>query len=141
MNEPNCEEVLMARMAEADGEKPLLSTEQMSLHISNCGNCQRVIEELLHADSLLKGQARHEHEATLWPAVEKRLGSRVVPQIGWLPFVLLGIIFVAYKLLEMLSEGAPGVPFKLVPLILVVVLFVLIRENPFRINAELTLER
>lgn len=141
MNEPNCEDVLMAWMAEIDGEKPLLSGEQPSLHINSCENCRRVIEQMLQADSLLKSQSRRQHDANLWPAVEKRLGSRAVPQIGVLPFVLLGVVFVAYKLLEMLSERAPGVVFKLVPLIVVVGLFVLIRENPFRINTELTLER
>ena len=141
MHELNCEDVLMARMAEVDGEKPLLSSEQMSLHINSCENCRHVIEEMLHADSLLKKQARRQQDANLWPAVEKRLDSRAATQIGRAPFVLLGVIFVAYKLLEMLSESAPGLVFKLVPLIFVVGLFVLIRENPFRINAELTLER
>ena len=91
---------------------------------------------MLHVDSLLKQQARRQQDADLWPAVEKHLGSRSGPQIGWAPFALFGAIFVAYKLFEMLPERDPGLAFKLLPLILIVGLFVLIRENPFRINAE-----
>ena len=141
MNEANCEDVLVAWMAESDGEKPTLSAEQISSHLKSCGDCQREVEQMLHVDSLLKQQARRQQDANLWPAVEKRLGSRIVPQIGWAPFGLLGAMFVAYKLLEMLPERAPGIAFKLVPLIFIVGLFVVIKENPFRINAELTSER
>lgn len=141
MNETNCEDVLIARMAEVDGEKPMLSGGQISSHLKSCENCRREVEQMLQVDSLLKIQVRRQNDANLWPAVEKHLGSNIVPRAGWIPFVLLGAIFVAYKLFEMLPERAPGSVFKLVPLILVAGLFVLIKENPFRINAELTLER
>ena len=139
MNEANCEDVLMAWMAETDGEKPALSGEQISSHIKSCGKCQEEVEQILRVDSLLKTQARNQHDVNLWPAVEKQLGSRNVPRIGWAPFGLFGAIFVAYKLFEMLPERAPGFAFKLVPLIFIVGLFLVIKENPFRINAELTL--
>lgn len=141
MNELNCDEVLMAWMAESDGEKSTLAGEHISSHIKGCGKCRQEVEQILRVDSLLKSQARYQHDANLWPAVEKRLGSRTVPGIGWAPFGLFGAIFVAYKLFEMLPEQAPGLAFKLVPLIFIVGLFVVIKENPFRINAELTSER
>lgn len=140
MNEVNCDDVLMAWMAESDGEEPALDGQQISAHIKSCGNCRQEIEEMLSVDSLLKSQGRHQHDANLWPAVEKRLNSRIVPQLGWAPFGLFGAICVAYKLVEMLPEQAPGLAFKLVPLILIIGLFVVIKENPFRINAELTME-
>lgn len=141
MYEVKCDEVLMAWMAEGDGEEPAVSGEQISSHIQSCGNCQQVVEQMLLVDSLLKRQARHQHDVKLWPVVEKQLGSRSVNQIEWAPFGLLATIFVVYKLLEMLPERAPGMAFKLVPLILMIGLFVLIKENPFRINAELMSER
>lgn len=141
MNEANCEDVLVAWMAQCDGERPTLSGEQISSHLKRCGECQQEVEQVLHVDSLLQQQARRQQDANLWPAVEKHLDSRMVPQTGWAPFGLLGAIFVAYKMLEMLPERAPGIAFKLVPLIFIVGLFVLIRENPFRINAELGWER
>lgn len=141
MNEVNCDDVLMAWMAEIDGEKAALANEQIKAHMQSCENCQREVAEIMRVDSLLERQARHQHDANLWPAVEQRLGSRIVPRIGWAPFGLFGAIFVAYKLFEMLPEQAPGIAFKLVPLILMIGLFVLIKENPFRINAEPALER
>ena len=61
--------------------------------------------------------------------------------LGWQPFALIGLLLVIYKLLEMLPARDPGMAFKLVPLVIVALLFVLIRENPFRINTELVLER
>lgn len=141
MNEKNCEEVLMAWTAESDGEKPALSPAQISSHIKSCANCHQEVEQMLHVDSLLKRQARREYDANLWPAIEKHSGARIVPKVGWAPFGLLGAIFVAYKLLEMLPEHAPGLAFKLVPLIFIIGLFLLIKENPLRINTELTWER
>ena len=141
MNEVNCDDVLMARMAEGDGEKPTLAMEQINAHMQSCENCQREVVQIMSVDSLLERQTRYQHDANLWPAVEKRLGSRNVARIGWAPFGLFGAIFVAYKLFEMLPERAPGIAFKLVPLIIIVGLFVVIKENPFRINAELIGER
>ena len=141
MNEVNCDDVLMARMAEGDGEKPTLAIEQINAHMQSCENCQREVVEIMRVDSLLERQARYQHDANLWPVVEKRLSSRIVPRIGWAPFGLFGAIFVAYKLFEMLPERAPGMAFKLVPLIFIIGLFVVIKENPFRINAELIGER
>lgn len=141
MNEVNCDEVLMARMAESDGEKPTLAIEQINAHMQSCKNCQREVAGIMRVDSLLKSQARYQHDANLWPAVEKRLDSGIAPRIGWAPFWLFGAIFVAYKLFEMLPERAPGMAFKLVPLILIAGLFVVIKENPLRINAELIGER
>lgn len=141
MNEINCDDVLMAWMAESDGEQPTLAGEQISAHLKSCEKCRQEVEQILRVDSLLKSQARQHHDANLWPAVEERLGPRIVPRIGWAPFGLFGAIFVAYKLFEMLPEQAPGIAFKLVPLLLIVGLFLVIKENPFRINAELTSER
>ena len=141
MNEVNCDDVLMAWMAERDGEKPTFAGEKINSHIKSCGKCQQEVDQILRVDSLLKSQARYQHDANLWPIVEQRLESRIVPRIGWAPFGLFGAILIAYKLFEMLPERAPGIAFKLVPLIFIVGLFVVIKENPFRINAELASER
>lgn len=135
----NCENVLMAKMAEIDGEEETaeFSAEQMNLHLATCENCRQEIEQMQLADNLLKRQTRRETDADLWSAVEKRIGARNVSQIGWKPFVLLGALLVAYKLLEMIPEQDFGLAFKLVPLVFIVALFVFLKENPFKINAEL----
>jgi hypothetical protein len=77
----------------------------------------------------------------LWPAIENRIAKRSNSVIGWRPFALIGLLLVIYKLLEMLPARDLGLAFKLVPLVIVAFLFVLIKENPFRINTELVLER
>lgn len=137
MNEINCENALMAKMAEIDGEETNFFSERMNLHLATCENCRREIEEMQFADNLLKRQTRRETNADLWSAIETRIGVQNDSRIGWKPFVLLGVILVAYKLLEMLPEDDFGLAFKLVPLAFIVALFVFLKENPFKINAEL----
>ena len=57
------------------------------------------------------------------------------------PFAVVGLLLVINKLLEMLPTRDLGIALKLLPLIIVGLLFVLIKENPFRINTELVMER
>ena len=141
MKELTCENVLMAEMAAADGEDSGLSKEQLTAHIAACANCQHELTQLQTLDQLLAGQTLSEARVDLWPAIENRIAKRTSSAPGWKPFALIGLLLVISKLLEMLPARDPGMAFKLVPLIIVALLFVLIKENPFRINTELVLER
>ena len=141
MNEINCENVLMAKMAEIDGETAEFSAEQMNMHLAACESCRQEIEQMREADNLLRRQARFEQDADLWAAIEKQIGDEPTSEISWKPFVLVGALLVAYKLLELLPERDFGLVFKLVPLIFIIALFVFLKENPFKINTELILER
>lgn len=141
MNEINCENALAAKMAEIDGEETVISPEQIDLHLATCENCLQEIEQMRFADNLLKRQVRREQAADLWPEIETRIGATGVSQIDLKPFVLLGALLVAYKLLEMLPEHNFGLAFNLVPLVLIVATFVFLKENPFKINNELALGR
>jgi predicted anti-sigma-YlaC factor YlaD len=141
MNEINCETFLMTKMAEIDGEETEISAEQINLHLVACENCRQEIKQMRSTDNLLGRQTRREQDADLWSAIENRIGKRAVSQTGWKPFALLGALLVAYKLLEMLPAQDLGLAFKFVPLVLIVVLFVFLKENPFKINGELILER
>lgn len=78
----------------------------------------------------------------MWLKIEKRITGKTVsePVRKRYFFLLLGVILVAYKLLEMIPAGDFGFWFKLVPLIFVAALFYFFRENPFKINTELKLE-
>ena len=138
MKELSCEDVLMAQMAVADGEEPAFSKEQLVAHIGACANCQHELKQSQALDHMLAAQTLVEPRVDLWPAIENRIAKRT---FGWKPFALIGLLLVIYKLLEMLPAEDPGMAFKLVPLVIVILLFVLIRENPFRINTELVLER
>lgn len=138
MKELSCENVLMAQMAAADGEEPEFSKQQLSAHIAGCANCQNELKQLQALDQMLSGHTLLEPRVDLWPEVENRVTKSA---IGWRPFVLIGLLLVIYKLLEMLPARDPGLAFKLVPLVIVVLLFVFIKENPFKINTELVMER
>jgi hypothetical protein len=138
MQKLNCEDVLRAQMAAADGEEPGFSKDLLAAHVAGCANCHHELEQLQALDQMLAGHTLSEPRVDLWPAIENRITKRA---IAWRPFALIGLLLVIYKLLEMLPARDPGMAIKLVPLVIVVLLFVLIKENPFRINTELVLER
>ena len=141
MKELSCEDVLMAQMAVADGEEPGFSKEQLVAHLGGCVNCRHELKQSQALDHMLAAHTLSEPRVDLWPAIENRIAQRSRSAIGWKPFALVGLLLLIYKLLEMLPAEDPGMAFKLVPLVIVALLFVLIRENPFRINTELVLER
>ncbi|HEX8266058.1 MAG TPA: hypothetical protein VF596_11670 [Pyrinomonadaceae bacterium] len=143
MSETECKDAILSAMAEFDGESPLLSSEQVNMHLAVCENCRQEIEQLQTTVGFLQMQARREQPADLWRLIEKRIESpqKVAGQTSWKTFALLGAFLVAYKLLEMLPAEEFGFLFKLVPLIFVVGLFGFLKENPFKINTRLTPER
>jgi anti-sigma factor RsiW len=139
MKDRGCEKVLLARMAEADGERTELSPEEIERHLSTCDNCRVEVAQLENIDGMLKRASRAEQSFDLWPAVSKEL-TRPAPRSSWAPFVVAAVMLLGYKLVEMLPAKDPGMAIKLVPLIIFAVLVFVLRENPFRINSELVLE-
>jgi len=140
MKELSCEDVLLAQMAAADGEAPGLSKEEVAAHIAGCANSQHELKQLQALDQVLGGHTVSELDVDLWLAIENRIPKR--PRaVRWRQFAVIGLLLVIYKLLEMLPAQDPGLVFKLVPLAIVILLFVFIKENPFRINTELVMER
>ena len=128
MQELTCEDVLMA----AD-------SSEFSAHIAACAHCQHELKQLQALDQLLAGHTLSESHVDLWPAIESRINKRAA--FHWRAFALIGVLLVAWKVLEMVPARDFGMAFKLVPLVIVVLLFVFIKENPFRINTELVMER
>lgn len=141
MKEPTCEDVLMSQMAADDEEESEFSKEQSSAHIASCANCQHELKQFKALDHLFTGHTLSEPGVDLWPGIENRIAKRTSAAFRWRPFALIGLLLVSYKLFEMLPARGPGMAFKLVPLVIVVLLFLFIKENPFRINTELVLER
>lgn len=139
MNKINCEDLLAAMMARLDGEDTEISAERATLHLAGCAGCRQEFEQMQITDNLLKRQSRREQDADLWSAIEPQLKAK--KQTNRQPFVFLGIFLVAYKLLEMLPEDEFGLWFKIVPLVFVIALFGFLKENPFKINTELILEK
>lgn len=141
MQELSCEDVLMAQMAATDGEEPMFSKEQLAAHMTSCVNCQNELKQLLTLDRVLASHALAEPPVDLWPTIENRIAKAGSSVVRWQPFALLGLLLIIYKLLEMIPDRNPGFALKLVPLVIVIVLFILIKENPFRINTELVMEK
>ncbi len=120
-----CEEIILSAMAEMDGEPPLLSKEQTTRHLSRCERCRAEIERQAVAVDLLQKQKRRTDAVDLWFEIEKRIDGKTVsePVAGRHFFLLLGVILVAYKLLEMLPVQDFGFLFKLAPVIFIFLLF------------------
>jgi predicted anti-sigma-YlaC factor YlaD len=131
----------MAMLAELDGEETTLTAEQKTLHLAECATCRQEFEQIQKTDNLLKRQAPREPDADLWSAIEKRIQPKTARRVGWQIFLVLGTFLVACKLLEWLPEDDFGWWFKIVPLIFVIALFGFLKENPFKINTELILEK
>ncbi len=141
MKETNCENILVAMAAVFDGEKTEFSPEELNSHLAGCRNCRQEIEEMQNTFNLLKNYERAMRDEDLWSGIENRIGAEKSSAISLTPFVLLGIFLVGYKLLEMIPAEDFGFVFRFVPLVFVIVLFVFIRENPFKINAQLAPEK
>src|SRR5262245_45723600 len=102
MKELSCEDVLMALMAEAEGEEPAFSKEHLAAHMAGCSNCQRELKQLQALDHVLANHTVSEPQVDLWPAIENRIAKPTSSLLGWQPFALIGVLLVIYKLLEML---------------------------------------
>jgi hypothetical protein len=68
-------------------------------------------------------------------AHQKRNGQRL-----W-PFVALCLILLTYKIIEVLPGVTAGLIIKLITLVIIFVFFCLLKQNPFKIKQNLTLER
>ena len=134
-----CENVLMAMMAEADGESAALSPEEIQGHLSACEDCRDEAVRTQVVTDILRQGARSEETVDLWPAISRRLDQHA-SEIRWQPFAIVGVLLLAYKLFEMLPADRPSWAIQLVPLITFGALLVFLRENPFKINSELVLE-
>jgi hypothetical protein len=143
MTEINCESVSMAAMAIADGCQSALSADEIKAHIENCSDCQKETMELRALSSFLDTQKRQPQVADIWTSIEARLPTVPMEQSAashWRPFLLLGALLVGYRLVEMLPDHDLVWLFKLLPVIFVVAAFSYLKENPFKINAELPFE-
>ena len=144
--EVTCENVCMAAMARADGaQTAALPPAEIKAHLAHCAHCRREMAQLEAVSTLLNAQKRRRslHSENLWAEIQNRLpvpaAAREKLPVSH-PLILLGLSLVAYRLVELFPDRSPGWWFKLVPLLLAVAAFVYLRENPFKINAELRLE-
>jgi len=143
MNTLNCETVRMASSAASDGLRGSLEPAQLEDHLAQCGDCRREVERLGELMRLLDSQKRRVSGDQLWRGIEARLAAQTPATRASRDLRLLVptvVVLLAYKLFEQLAVHNTGFQIKLVPLLLVIAVFALLKENPFRINAELQLK-
>ena len=142
MTELNCESVCMAAMAIADGYQSDLSLDEIKTHTTNCADCRQEIHQLRALSSLLDKQKRRPQVANTWTSLEARLPAGPAEQspVQRYLFPLLGVMLLGYRLVEILPDRDLIWWFKLLPMILVTAAFIYLRENPFKVNAELRFE-
>ncbi len=137
----DCEQILMQKMALLDGERAELSAVEIDAHLAACANCRREIALMEKTGALLTHQRRQIPDADLWTAVRERIDAETAAGVRWQPFALLGVFLVVYKLVEMIPERDFGWALRLAPFVLIAAVFLLLRENPFKVNTELILEK
>lgn len=142
-NEGYCERARLSAMAIADGEVGPLSVEQLDEHLKSCADCRRELEEQKAAIGLL-GQLNRLPVAEdicsrVTATIEK---SEIKPDgmAGLGLFIALGLILLVYRIIEVLPGFTLGLVAKLVPMVLVFVFFVLLKENPLKVNQNLGLK-
>ncbi len=140
MKDPTHENVLLAMMAAADGESAPLSPEEIEVHLSACADCRAEAGRMQLVSDLFEQASRRESAVDLWSAIDTRLAQKPA-RSHWKLFFIAGVLLLVYKLCEMLPEADPGWAIRLVPLIIFGALLVFLKENPFRINTELVLEK
>jgi predicted anti-sigma-YlaC factor YlaD len=142
MSELNCEMVCLAAMVILDGREAELSAEAIEKHLTNCPACRDEVEQMTALETLLESQKRREQAADVWPTIREVVVSspRKETSRAWVPFVVLGVLLLGYRLIELIPKANLGMIFKVVPILIVIAVFMYVKENPFKINAQLRLE-
>jgi predicted anti-sigma-YlaC factor YlaD len=141
MKSTNCEEILMAAMAITDGEDMHMPVELVEKHVGECESCRAEIGDLGQLARILMEYQRSDGNADLWPGVAARIRDlKARTRARWQVFAAMGLALVGYKLAELLPASDPGFLLKLAPLVAAAALFVILKENPFRINTKLITE-
>ncbi len=143
MTRVDCESACRSAMARKDGYVSDLSADQIEAHLADCSDCRGEVRQLRALANLLDGQKRRQRTENIWEHVEQHLPDALPARSTsrvWRAFVVLGLLLLGYRLVEMIPDRHFGFLFKLVPILLVMAAFSYLRENPFKINSELTLE-
>ena len=139
----DCEQICIAAMARDDGYVSAVSDEQIDAHRAECEDCRKELEGLRMMSAFLESHQRQQSTEDLWQTVFSRLVNTSPTPISaksWYPFLALAMILIAHRLFDLIPDRDPGVLFKLLPVLFVVVVFSYLRENPFKINVALKLE-
>jgi len=143
MMSERCEKVRLAAMAALDGETPPLSDQESREHLATCAACRAEIEQFQRALAPLNRQKLQVFTEDVWPGVEVALRKQAAPaqahREAYL-FAVLGIFLLACRILGVLPEmGGNWLP-NVLPLMAAILLFCVLKQNPFQITGNLKLE-
>jgi hypothetical protein len=143
MNNKYCEKLRLSAMAILDGEAPQLSAKEINDHLESCAACRSELEQERQVMELLNRQSRGLFTDDICSRVavivrESKAGLQARQELC--PLILLGLILLAYKIIELLPGLTPGPVIKLMPVLAVFVIFALLKQNPFKIDQNLRFE-
>ncbi len=143
MMSERCEKVRWAAMAALDGETPPLSEQEIHEHLAACAACRAEVERLQQAMAPLSRQKPRVFTEDVWPGVEAALQKQTAPaqpRREASVFAMLGLFLLACKVVGVLPElGGNWLP-KVLPLAAAIVLFGVLKQNPFHVTGNLKLE-
>ncbi len=143
MMSERCEKVRLAAMAALDGETPPLSEQEIREHLAACAACRAEVQQLQRALAPLNRQKPRVFTEDVWPGVEAALRKQAAPAAPRhevYVFAVLGLFLLACKIVGVLPGlGGNWLP-KVLPLVAAVVLFGVLKQNPFHITGNLKLE-
>ena len=141
MSETNCEKVMFSVLAKADGEVPDISESEIERHLSDCTLCKAELTLQIPVIELMQKQERRTYDDRLWAGVHHRIEQLESQSERSKPFFFASIIsvLVIYKLVEMLPSQDIGIMYKLLPIVVVGLLFYRFGENPLKFETNLTL--
>ena len=142
MNKQACEEIQLAAMALADGEKAAISPSEIEEHLAGCSECRRELEGMEVLRRLFEQQRRPEHTEELWPVIAPKLSkpARSSGAAAIWPYALLVFVLLVGRGLAWATDGITGLSVRLLLVLFTVTLFWLRQENPFVLNPQLTIE-
>jgi anti-sigma factor RsiW len=141
MSLPECEPFLPLLAGALDGE--LTEAERVSLdaHLRGCERCREALAREQALVLRLEGLPVGVLERDAWPAVAASLEARAASaraerRESPLVWMALAAVLLSFRGLDLGLFGGVGVPLRLVALLLVVVLFLVVRANPFRLATD-----
>jgi hypothetical protein len=143
MNQVSCESIRLAAMAIADGENPPIPAPDIKLHLASCARCRSEVAQLRALSQLLDGHRRRERTENVWGGIAEDLRPKTELQTTvdhWPWLMLLGLLVAGYRVAVSTSDWEPSFWLKLAPILLVIAVFGLLRENPFKVNPGLRVE-
>ena len=140
MNKEYCEKVRLSVMAMSDGEQSQLPESDINEHLLTCSECRDVIEQLQIASGMLKAQKRKTYEVNILDEVQPILMNAKMlsePSSRSVSFIIFGFVMLILKIIDLSPVFTTEIIVKVISIFVVIVFFVLIKQNPFAINQNL----